>query len=136
MTMQVMEKRFETKPFLSVSVLLKKMLRKKNCLFLGKILFSNYLRKLHSPMALRVFQISSFVGCGIQEACKQAAPHGADKLLEALDPSGKDITVLGSSHGDIVWLKWVHPHLTNGTTAPGMIIFVYSSWQLYFAIKI
>ena len=52
-------------------------------------------------------------------------------LLEALDPAGKDITVLAEDDGDAVWLKWVHPHLTDHTKAPGTIILYLTSFEKF-----
>lgn len=52
-------------------------------------------------------------------------------LLEALDPAGKDITVLAEDDGDAVWLKWVHPHLTDHTKAPGTIISYLTSFEKF-----
>jgi len=53
-------------------------------------------------------------------------------ILEALDPNGDDITILGNDFGDIVWTKWVHPHLQNNTKAPGTITSYLTSLEKFY----
>ena len=55
-----------------------------------------------------------------------------EKLLETLDPNGKDITILGEEFGDIVWNKWVSPHLSEGTKAPGTLASYLTSLEKFF----
>ena len=52
-------------------------------------------------------------------------------LLESLDPKGEDITVLAKEDGDIVWTKWVHPHLSQETKAPGTLISYLTSLEKF-----
>ena len=53
-------------------------------------------------------------------------------LLDALDPNGDDITILGSDFGNIVWKKWVHPHLENNSKAPGTLTSYLTSLEKFF----
>lgn len=53
-------------------------------------------------------------------------------MVEALDPNGDDITILGEEYGDIMWTKWVYPHLVNGTKAPGTLISYLTSLEKLF----
>jgi len=55
-------------------------------------------------------------------------------ILEALDPNGDDITILGNDFGDIVWTKWVHPHLQNNTKAPGTITSYLTSLEKFYML--
>ena len=55
-----------------------------------------------------------------------------ENLLETLDPEGNDITILGEEFGDYVWNKWVHPHLSNHSKAPGTLCSYLTSLEKFF----
>ena len=53
------------------------------------------------------------------------------KLLEAIDPGGDDITCLLANEGDEVWSGWVRPHLKAGTKKPGTLISYLTSYEKF-----
>ena len=52
-------------------------------------------------------------------------------LLEAIDPKGDNILCLLDDEGDVVWKRWVKPHLTNSTKKPGTIISYLTSYEKF-----
>ena len=52
-------------------------------------------------------------------------------LLEALAPKDDDLKCLGADNGDAVWVRWVDPHLRNGTKAPGTLTSYLTSLQMF-----
>ena len=52
-------------------------------------------------------------------------------ILEAVQPKGDDLRVLGEEDGDSVWTRWVQKHLQAKNKAPGTLISYLTSYEKF-----